>query len=159
MCSCDRNILIPLSGMVFGTKKHHVDYVMAFEDYPSSQSLIACMIASAVMRFRVPLLPTSRKDSEYIRNGTCSIFAFIEPLGGMHHVSVRKCRMAKDWAEEMKYLSDVKYPDAEKIILVMDNLNIHNSASLYKAFPPKEARRIKNDLKYTIHQSMEVGLI
>lgn len=42
----------------------------------------------------------------------------------------------------MKYLSDVKYPDAEKIILVMDNLNIHNSASLYKAFPPKEARRI-----------------
>lgn len=58
-------------------------------------------------------------DSKYIRNRTCSIFAFIEPLGGMHHVSVRKCRMAKDWAEEMKYLSDVKYPDAEKIIRII----------------------------------------
>lgn len=90
-------------------------------------------------------------DSEYTRNGTCSIFAFIEPLGGMHHVSVRKRRTAKDWAEEMKYLSDVMYPDAEKIILVMDNLNIHNPASLYKAFPPEEARRIikRFEMHYT----------
>lgn len=54
-------------------------------------------------------------DSEYVRNGTCSIFAFIEPLGGKRHVSVRERRTATDWAEEIKYLSDVLYPDAEKI--------------------------------------------
>lgn len=94
-------------------------------------------------------------DSEYTRNGTCSIFDFIEPLGGMHHVSVRKRRTAKDWAEEMKYLSDVMYPDAEKIILVMDNLNIHNPASLYKAFPPEEARRIIK--RFEIHYTPKHG--
>lgn len=94
-------------------------------------------------------------DSEYTRNGTCSIFAFIEPLGGMHHVSVRERRTAKDWAEEMKYLSDVMYPDAEKIILVMDNLNIHNPASLYKAFPPEEARRIIK--RFEIHYTPKPG--
>lgn len=54
-------------------------------------------------------------DSEYTRNGTCSIFAFIEPLGGTHHVSVREHRTAKDWAEEIRYLCDVMYPDARRL--------------------------------------------
>ena len=94
-------------------------------------------------------------DSEYTRNGTCSIFAFIEPLGGMHHVSVRKHRTAKDWAEEIKYLSDVMYPNAEKIILVMDNLNTHAPSSLYKAFAPEEARRIIKRLE--IHYTPKHG--
>ncbi len=90
-------------------------------------------------------------DSEYTRNGTCSIFAFIEPLGGMHHVSVREHRTAMDWAEEIQYLVDVMYPDVEKIILVMDNLNTHKPASLYKKFKPEEARRIlrKLEIHYT----------
>lgn len=90
-------------------------------------------------------------DSEYIRNGTCSIFAFVEPLGGRHHVSVREHRTAADWAEEIKYLVDEMYPDAEKIILVMDNLNTHKPASLYKKYPPEEARRIikKLEIHYT----------
>ena len=69
-------------------------------------------------------------DSEYIRNGTCSIFAFIEPLAGKHHVSVREHRTAVDWAEEIKYLVDVMYPEVEKIILVMDNLNTHQTGIL-----------------------------
>ncbi len=73
----------------------------------------------------------------------------------MHHVSVREHRTAKDWAEEIKYLSDVMYPDAEKIILVMDNLNIHSPASLYKAFPPEEARRIIKRLE--IHYTPKHG--
>ena len=94
-------------------------------------------------------------DSEYTRNGTCSIFAFIEPLGGMHNVSVRKHRTAKDWAEEIKYLSDVMYPNAEKIILVMDNLNTHAPSSLYKAFAPEEARRIIKRLE--IHYTPKHG--
>lgn len=90
-------------------------------------------------------------DSEYVRNGTCSIFAFIEPLGGRHHVSVREHRTASDWAEEIKYMVDNMYPDVEKIILVMDNLNTHKASSLYKKYPPEEARRIlrKLEIHYT----------
>ena len=94
-------------------------------------------------------------DAEYIRNGTCSIFAFIEPLGGRHHVSVREHRTAVDWAEEIKYLVDEMYPDAEKIILVMDNLNTHKPASLYKKYPPEEARRIMKKLE--IHYTPKHG--
>ena len=90
-------------------------------------------------------------DSEYVREGTCSIFAFIEPLGGNHHVSVREHRTAVDWAEEIKYLVDEMYPNAERIILVMDNLNTHKPSSLYKKYTPEEARRIikKLEIHYT----------
>lgn len=90
-------------------------------------------------------------DSEYIRNGTCSIFAFVEALAGRHHVIVREHRTVIDWAEEIRYLVDEMYPDVQKIILVMDNLNTHKPASLYKAFPPEEARRIikKLEIHYT----------
>lgn len=90
-------------------------------------------------------------DSEYTRNGTCSISAFVEALAGRHHVSVREHRTAIDWAEEIRYLVDEMYPAAQKIILVMDNLNTHKPASLYKAFPPEEARRIikKLEIHYT----------
>ena len=93
------------------------------------------------------VLVTKKIDSEYVRNGTCSIFAFIEALAGKHHVSVREHRTAIDWAEEIKYLVDVMYPDKEKLILVMDNLNTHKASSLYKAFPPEEARRIIKKLE------------
>ena len=94
-------------------------------------------------------------DSEYVRHGTCSIFAFVEPLGGKHHVSVREHRTAVDWAEEIKYLVDVLYPDVDKIILVMDNLNTHKPASLYKRFKPEEARRITKKLE--IHYTPKHG--
>lgn len=92
----------------------------------------------------LPMKPGSDRkvDSEYVRNGTCSIFAFVEPLGGTHHVSVHEHRTAADWAMEIKYLSDEMFPEADRIILVMDNLNTHKPASLYKVFPPAEARRI-----------------
>ncbi len=105
----------------------------------------------------LPMLPGSDRkvDSEYIRNGTCSIFAFIEPLGGKHHVSVREHRTATDWAEEIRYLSDAMYPDAEKIILVMDNLNTHKPASLYKKYPAEVARRILRRLE--IHYTPKHG--
>ena len=90
-------------------------------------------------------------DSEYVRNGTCSIFAFIEPLGGRHRVCAKEHRTALDWAHEIKFLVDEMYPDAERITLVMDNLNTHVPGSLYKAFPPEEARRIRKrlDIHYT----------
>ena len=105
------------------------------------------------VRDPLPMRPGDNQkiDSEYVRCGTCSIFAFVEPLGGRHHTSVREHRTALDWANEIKYLVDVMYPDAEKIILVIDNLNTHKVASLYKAYPPAEARRITKrlELHYT----------
>lgn len=94
-------------------------------------------------------------DSEYVRNGTCSIFAFVEPLGGRYHTSMREHRTATDWAEEIKYLADEMYPDAEGLILVMDNLNTHKPASLYKKYPPEEARRIIKKLE--IHYKLKHG--
>lgn len=104
-------------------------------------------------RESLPMRPgdIQKVDSEYVRNGTCSIFAFVDPLGGRHHTSVHEHRTALDWAEEIKYLVDEMYPDAEKIILVMDNLNTHKPASLYKKYPPEEARRIikKLEIHYT----------
>ena len=105
------------------------------------------------IREPLPMIPGSdqKTDSEYVRNGTVSIFAFVEPLGGVHHVSVREHRTATDWAEEIRYLVDNMYPDAEKILLVMDNLNTHKPSSLYKRYPAEEARRIikKLEIHYT----------
>lgn len=109
------------------------------------------------VREPLPMRPgdDQKTDSEYKRNGTCSIFAFVEPLEGKHHVSVHEHRTAIDRAQEIKYLSDVMFPNAEKIILVMDNLNTHKAASLYKAFPPAEARRIIKRLE--IHYTPKHG--
>ena len=115
---------------------------------------VACMDD---VRQPLPVRPGDNQntDSEYKRNGTCSIFAFVEPLGDRHHVSVHEHRTAIDWAMEIKYLSDEMFPDAKKIILVMDNLNTHKTASLYKAFPPSEARRIIKRLE--IHYTPKHG--
>ena len=105
----------------------------------------------------LPMRPgdTRKVDSKYVRNGTCSIFVFVEPLGGVRHVSVREHRTAVDWAEEIRYLVDVSYPDRDRIILVMDNLNTHALSSLYKAFPAPEARRIAKKLE--IHYTPKHG--
>ena len=104
-------------------------------------------------RSPLPMVPGSDQkiDSEYVRNGSVSIFAFIEPLGGTHHVSVREHRTAVDWAEEIHFLVDEMYPDVEKIVLIMDNLNTHKPSSLYKRYPAEEARRIlkKLEIHYT----------
>ena len=94
-------------------------------------------------------------DSEYVRNGTCSIFAFVEPLGGRHHACALRHRTATDWALQIKYLVDVMYPDVEKITLVMDNLNTHAPSSLYKAFAPHEANRIWKRLE--VHYTPKHG--
>lgn len=97
----------------------------------------------------LPMRPgdLSKTDSEYVRNGTVSIFCFVQPHTGKILHSVEPTRTAVDWAEKIKYLVDEVEPDAEKIILVMDNLNTHNISSLYKAFPPEEARRIAKKLE------------
>ena len=92
--------------------------------------------------------PRSKKkfDSEYVRNGTCSIFMLCKPLACWRHTSVRDHRTSSDWAEEIKHLVDSR-TDAEMIILVTDNLNTYTWASLYKRFEPREAKRIKGKLE------------
>jgi hypothetical protein len=88
-----------------------------------------------------------RVDYEYERNGTADIFMFTEPLGGYRYVSVRERRTAVDWAQEIRNLMEVHYPDAERIRLVCDNLNTHKLGSLYQAFAPDEARQIAKRLE------------
>jgi len=89
-----------------------------------------------------------RYDYEYERNGVCNIFMFYEPFGGKRYVSITDRRTKKDWAIQIKELLDVHYPNAEKVVLVMDNLNTHKGASLYEKFPPAEARRLLNCLEF-----------
>jgi len=96
-----------------------------------------------------------RIDNEYIRNGTCSIFIFTEPLAGFRHVDARRRRTKLDWAYEVKELLTVYYPDTPKIRLMMDNLNTHNTSSLYEAFEPKEARALAKRLE--IHYTPKHG--
>jgi hypothetical protein len=102
------------------------------------------------IRDPVPAKPgrIARVDYEYRRNRkpVCA-FLFTAPFQGYRHVSVRERRTAIDWAEEVKHLLDDTYPDAVRVTLVCDNLNIHKLASLYKAFPPDEAQRLESRLE------------
>ena len=84
----------------------------------------------------------ARRDYEYERKGTCNQFMMCEPLRGWRHVRVTSRRTRLDYAECVKELADVHYPDAEKIVLVQDNLNTHSGGSLYERFAPAEARRL-----------------
>ena len=101
----------------------------------------------------IPVSPgqSQRIDDEYVRLGTAEIFLAVEPLAGKRFVEVTETRKRTDWAHFVRELVDVHYPGAEKLRLVLDNLNIHSTASLYEAFPPEEARRIagKLELHYT----------
>ena len=96
-----------------------------------------------------------RKDSEYKRNGTANVFMMFEPLMAKRYVRVTVHRKRIDFAQCIRLLTDVLYPDAEKIVLVMDNLNTHNIASLYEAFEPVEARRFAKKLE--IHYTPKHG--
>lgn len=96
-----------------------------------------------------------KEDSEYKRNGVASIFCCIQPHTGKIVTDAEWTRTAVDWAEKIKYLVDVVEPKAKKIILVMDNLNVHKVDSLYKAFPPEEARRIARRIE--IHYTPKHG--
>ena len=94
-------------------------------------------------------------DCEYTRKGTCSIFMFTEPLGGWREAHALPQRRAEDWAKQMKWLIDEAYPDAERIVLVMDNLNTHKISSFYKYFTADEAFRLSQKLE--IHYTPKHG--
>jgi len=98
---------------------------------------------------------TVREDFEYQRNGTCSIFLFTEPLAGWRHSEAFSRRTKIDWAHRIRWLLNEQYPKAEKIVLVMDNLNTHTISSFYDAFLPKEAFRLAQRLE--IHYTPKHG--
>ena len=96
-----------------------------------------------------------RVDYQYQRNGTANLFMSFEPLSGTRFVDVTDRRTAVDWAVVVKELVDVRYAQAQKIVLVMDNLNTHGAWSLYEAFDPQEAKRIADKLE--IHYTPKHG--
>jgi len=104
-----------------------------------------------------PVAPGSaaRHDYEYGRGGVVNLFLVTEPLRGWRQVTVSDRRTRLDFAAVVKELVDVHYPHAERIVLVMDNLNIHSPASVYEAFPPTEAKRLADKLE--IHHTPKHG--
>jgi len=96
-----------------------------------------------------------RFDHEYERKGTANLFMISEPLLGWRTVRVTERRTAKDLAEVLRWLVEELHEDAERIVVVMDNLNTHKLASLYEAFPPEQARRIAEKLE--IHHTPKHG--
>ena len=101
---------------------------------------------------RTPIAATRRHprrvDYEYERAGTASIFMFCEPLSGWREVSVRERRTKVDWAQEVERLLRTRYPSAEQVILVCDNLNTHTKGAFYEAFEPEQARHLVRRLDF-----------
>jgi hypothetical protein len=144
-------------------------FVAAMEDvlevyhrpYDPDRPLVALDEASKQLVGEVvqPLPPEpgqpERFDYEYVRNGTANLFMISEPLLGWRSVHVTERRTAKDFAEVLRWLVEEVHPDADKVVLVMDNLNTHKVASLYEAFEPARARRIAEKLE--IHHTPKHG--
>lgn len=108
-------------------------------------------------RIPIPAAPgqEARYDHEYKRNGVVNLFMMFEPLAGKRHVRVTDRRTKRDWAECIREMVDEIYPAAERIVLVMDNLNTHTPASLYEAFPPDQAKHLADRLE--IHYTPKHG--
>jgi len=108
-------------------------------------------------RIALPVGPGQPRkyDHEYRRNGTAVNFMFTEPLAGWRKVDIRQSKTMIDWAQETRALLEVDYPQAEKVILICDNLNTHKIASLYEAFLPQEAKRLRDRLE--IHYTPKHG--
>jgi len=96
-----------------------------------------------------------RQDYEYARHGKVNLFVAVEPLAGWRSVRVTERHTSVDFAEELRFLVDETYRQAEAVVLVTDNLNIHSPACLYEAFPPAEARRIASKIEW--HYTPEHG--
>ena len=108
---------------------------------------------------RTPLPPrpglVERYDHEYVRNGVVSLFLACEPLAGWRHIAVTEHRRRGDWASFIRSLLDGRYAPAERVVLVMDQLNTHALASLYEAFPPEEAKRLAERIE--LHHTPKHG--
>lgn len=142
-------------------REHDAGFVSRMEDILdvyarpyNSQRPVVCMDESSqrlIGEVRQPL-PTrpgkDRKvDDEFVRDGVAEIFLAIEPLGGKRSVSITQRRRRDEWADFVKHLVNDCYPAAEQIVLIIDNLNTHDIASLYQRFDPEEAPRIREKLE------------
>ncbi|HEV8191678.1 MAG TPA: IS630 family transposase [Ktedonobacterales bacterium] len=108
------------------------------------------VVLHADVRPGLPLAPghVECRDYEYERHATANLFVLVEPLAGWRHVSVTERRTKRDYAEGLRYLVEERYPEAECICVVQDNLNTHSAGALYEAFPPQQARRILSRLEF-----------
>jgi hypothetical protein len=145
------------------------EFVAAMEDVLEvyhrpydAQRPVVCMDECSkqlIGEVREPLPPkpgqVAKEDSEYVRNGTANVFMAVEPLAGWRTTQVTERRTRIDWAEFVKMLLLTVYPLAEKVVLVMDNLNTHGIASLYEAFRPEVARALAARLE--IHYTPKHG--
>lgn len=110
---------------------------------------VVCMDESPKQLIKQTRIPIARKpgqdakeDYEYSRQGVANIFMANEPLKGKRYIRIKKSKTKKDWAYFVRYITDRLYPNVEKILLIMDNLNTHKPSALYETFPPEEAKRI-----------------
>ena len=121
------------------------------EDYPQVclDEKLVTLHADVVAPLPVNVGQPERIDYEYERVGTANLFVMVERLAGYRHVEVTQRRTAQDYARQLQWLADVRYPNAKKIRLVQDNLNTHRLANLYLVFPPNEARRLAE--RFEVH--------
>ena len=117
----------------------------------------SCRQVIGDVREPLPAVPghLAREDYEYERHGVCQRFLVCEPLRGWRHVKVTPRRTKQDWARGIQELVDIHYPQAERIVPVLDNLNIHVPSALYETFPAPEARRLVERLE--IHYTPKHG--
>jgi hypothetical protein len=126
-------------------------YEMPYDErYPTVCLDEKPVVLHAEVRESLPTAPgqVERRDYEYERHGTANLFVMVEPLAGWRHVAVTARRTKRDYAECLRYLVEERYPDAERIYLVQDNLNTHTAGALYEAFPPVQARNILDRLEF-----------
>jgi len=149
--------------------KHNAEFVACMEDILDTYERpydakfpVVCMDEQPVQligetRIALPVGPGQPRkyDHEYRRNGTAVNFIFTEPLAGWRKVDIRQSKTMIDWAQEIRTLLDVDYQQAEKVILICDNLNTHKIASLYETFLPQEAKRLRDRLE--IHYTPKHG--
>jgi hypothetical protein len=142
---------------------YHMEDVLAVYCRPyDPKRPVVCMdetFKQLIGETRAPLPPrpgaVERYDHVYMRNGVASLFVASEPLAGWRHVAVTAHRRRGDWAVFIRALLDGRYREAERVVLVMDQLNTHSPASLYEAFAPAEAKRLADRLE--IHHTPKHG--
>lgn len=141
---------------------HMEDVVDVYTRPHDPQRPVLCLDETSrqLLREVSPTLPVAprypaRQDYEYVRGGVANLFLVTEPLRGWRHVTVSVRRTRQDFAAVLRELVDVHYPDADRLVLVMDNLNTHTPAALYEAFPPAEAKRLADKLE--IHYTPKHG--
>lgn len=128
----------------------HMESVLDIYKCPYDKRFpVVCMDESPKQLIKQVRIPIARKpgqdakeDYEYSRQGVVNIFMANEPLKGKRYVKIKTHKTKKDWAYFVRYIADKLYPRAEKIILIIDNLNTHKPSALYEPFPPEEAKRI-----------------